>query len=343
VKVLLRTALSPLSGYGRDGIGLARALHQLGHDVRIQPEVIEVPLPPDVAMLLTLDNRDSFDIQLHHVELAHLGMRPADQGRARHNIAWAMWDFEGLDDANADLPQRLASGYDKVLVYDTLSEQTISQATDLPVRVLQGGYDSQLWKHVKRDWFSGPFVYGIAGRLSPRKNPLVLIKAFRQLKEEHGADFDARLIINDTMVNLPWDVEAMAPGIRYITEPWTDKQMQKFYATIHCYVGPSWGEGKNLPALEAATTGAYAILSDVPGHAWSFPGMFSTKVGGTRRPIVPGMVGLDVDQGELADAMWAAYVNRAETARKADQLANTLPPSMDWQAVVHRLIALLGL
>jgi glycosyltransferase involved in cell wall biosynthesis len=53
VKVLLRGPLSPYSGYGRDGIGIALALLERGHQVSLSPTHTDPPLPREIAGLLT--------------------------------------------------------------------------------------------------------------------------------------------------------------------------------------------------------------------------------------------------------------------------------------------------
>ena len=73
LKVLLKTPMSVYTGYGNDGIGIARALMRSGADVYLQPTHVDAPLPEDIAMLLTKRLVAPFDLMIHHVDPAQLG------------------------------------------------------------------------------------------------------------------------------------------------------------------------------------------------------------------------------------------------------------------------------
>jgi hypothetical protein len=53
MKVLLKAPLSPYSGWGQDGIGLALAIIGMGIECRLHPLEVVPPLPADIAQLLT--------------------------------------------------------------------------------------------------------------------------------------------------------------------------------------------------------------------------------------------------------------------------------------------------
>lgn len=112
---------------------------------------------------------------------------------------------------------------------------------------------------------------------------------------------------------------------------------------LDCLVCPSWGEGKNLPALEALASGVPVVLSDIPGHRQWATSNEVTWAPTTPRDIVPGHRGGYVAPEALADIMWNQYTKKAAERSKAATAASVVRTSMDWSKSIERLSLQCGL
>lgn len=342
-RVLLKTPINPTTGYGNDGIALAQELHEIGAELHLEPLWVGIPLPGDVAALFTRERPDNFAVAINHVDPEQLLCPPGLQLAARKTVAWSMWEFTSFQGEKfvSDLVERLAA-FDLVLVYDDVSRQAFEPYIDEPERlkILQGGYNSDLWRPAQedreRDW-NGTFRYGMVGNLTQRKNPFAAIRAFNALKEEHGTAFDAELHLKTVSRTLHPAMEQAYPGLKIHFDQWTRKQLKNFYLSINCLLAPSWGEGKNLPALEAQTTGCPVIASKFGGHLQWASEDWNYLVNGPLEEHVLGQKSMRVDEDELKAAMWRAYSNRAEAREKGLLASRMIPQQCDWSNVVERL------
>jgi glycosyltransferase involved in cell wall biosynthesis len=348
-RILFKTALTPFTGYGNDGLGLAVALGNAGFDVTLSPTNVEPPLPAPVAALLTRPIEPPYDLLLNHADPESLGLSEGEKRSAYKTMAWTMWEFRSMGEQfdapfgpegyHKDLRERLAT-YDVLGVYDEVSREALMPyvSEDTEVIKLQGGYWSEAWRADPRDrnW-EGTFRFCMHGQLHQRKNPFAAIEAFNKLKKEHGDDFDAELHLKTTIRVLHPSMEQAYPGVKIWYETWSEKQLKEFYQRCHCLLAPSWGEGKNLPALQAQSTGLPVIATNVGGHAewmdddWSYDANFDWG------EHVPGIQSARVDVGHLASQMWRVYTNREEARRKGALAARVIPPQLDWSKVVERL------
>lgn len=341
-KMLLVTPIGTGSGYGQDGLGLCRAFAREGWDVYLQPLSVQPPIPPEVAALLCKDPKAPFDLILYHADPESIELTKAGQRAARWTVAWTMWEFPNFDHAPKTAEQ-LAEGsldtFDLVLGYDAVTLEALEPYVKGRTAQLQGGYWSDELPHIERDW-SGTFRFGMVGQLHDRKNPFAAIRAFAALKEKHGDDFDAELHLKTNIRTLHPGIEERYPGVKIHYAQWSRSRLLDFYATLHCLVAPSRGEGKNLPALEAMTTGIPVIATAWGGHAvwlseqWAYPLDYTIEKRGD-------VTSATADEEHLAELMWRAYSDRGEAKRKGDLAARTIPAMCDWTAVTRRFMDIL--
>lgn len=337
----MQAPIGQSSGYHRDGLGLVRAFNKTGAYVTIQPSDVTTPIPEDVAKVLTHEPDYPFDLFLNHLS-PHMLKIPDDiQDVAWKKIAWTMWEWDSFG-PNTDKIRDCLEGYDLILGYDDTSVKALqSTGTTVPIRKLQGGYEADVWadddgRIVERDWFAEEFVFVIAGELTPRKNPYVLLRALSQLWQE-GYKF--KLIMkNKFAFHLPPRLEEAYPFLTVENGTWPVERMRKLYEGAHCYVAPSQGEGKNLPAIEAGTTGCALILSDVAGHReWCRPEI-STVVGGVWNDYDAGCGCLYVDETELREACREMMDNRQKAMQMGKIAHDILPSMLSWDSVTRKLI-----
>lgn len=338
--VLLKTPLTANTGYGNDGFALARALHEAGLDVRLAPMSVAPPVPMGVAMLMVKAPDVTFDYLIHHADPDSLGLDAGEQQITGKKIAWSMWEFTSFPDDRGDFVERL-TGYDMMLAYDEVSAQAFEpycEKAGVPLKILQGGVWADDWKYDlrERDW-TGPFRFGMVGQLGLRKNPFAAISAFNEVREEFP---EAELHLKNSIRTLHPGIMDHNPGIVIHYTVWSQQRLKEFYKSLHCYVAPSWGEGKNLPALEAQLMGVPAIYSDFGGHRQWGSKETGWPVGGPLAEHAPGQASIRVDHDALVAAMREAVSDRQATRLKGELAARLIPAHSDWSNVVKRMLAI---
>ena len=359
MRVLLRVPLGSTSGYGRDGIGITRTLLQRGHDVAMLPTEVEAPIDPEILPVLTVPKVGTYDIELCHVPPIAARPKGFSPVQAKRRVLWTMWEWytfpESVQAFNA--AKEFIKTYDDVVGY---TDQTIDVLSpflgpNTKTHVLQGGMDVDLWGSVEDDKFTGyaeefphrrnardTFRFAMVGVLAARKNPYIVIKAFNNLKARHGDAFDAELLLKTTWPVIPKTYDA--PGVVLVDEDsWTDHMLRQFYWDVDCVINCAWGEGKDLPALEATLCGTPTILNDTPGHAaWNHPGI-QKLVPTTRMFMDPEYEGRFTSVEDIENAMWDMYTHRRQAYDNVRSNALRIRRNMNWDAKVEKLGSVLGL
>lgn len=343
LKILIKAPFSVYTGYGNDGLGLARAYIQSGADVYIQPTHIDAPLPEDIAMLLTKRLVAPFDILHHHVDPAQLGLLNEERQAATITIAHTMWEYDSL----LNLPGRSKlrknlKNYDLVLGYDQVTADCFKPyvGNNTTVGVLQGGYQPEKWPKMERDWFSERFGFAMCGFLSDRKDPFVTIMAFKELKEEYPEEFEpAELHLKTSAPGLHSAMEQWVPKLRVHYASWPEEVLKEFYAAQHVLCAPSRGEGKNMPALEFQSTGGAVIATNWGGHTGWLSAEYSYPLNYKLMELDdnPKVHNARADKEHMKTLMLHTFRNRAEVKHKADLAAEIIPQTMSWDNSIAKL------
>lgn len=358
MKILVKAPIGSTGGYARDGVGLIQALLRARHEVDVVPTAVAPPLPPDVAELLTFPTGDAYDLEIHHVPPTDVDMGAFNRRRSRKVVLWSMWEWDTFPSSVAGF-EKIADNmkqYDMVVGYTKQSLDAFRGAgflgDDQATAVVQGGFDPSPWKAYQDTEFrdevekmkfpNAPFRFGMVGHLSLRKNPYTVLRAFNELKEEHGDQFNAQLVLKTGFPLLPPQYDA--PGVKFIQEiNWTDKKLKEFYWTLDCLINVSWGEGKDLPSMEATMCGIPTILNDTPGHrGWVHPDV-QKLIPATKMQMDSEYVGLFTGVEDVKSAMMETYSKRTEAYRRARQLASVIGRSATWDTRVKRFGKALGL
>lgn len=343
LRVLLKAPMSVYSGYGNDGIGIARAFMRAGADVYLQPTHVDSPLPEDIAMLLTKRLEAPFDLLIHHVDPAQLGLLPEERRASAVTVGWTMWEYSSLDNLKGRSKVRKSlKNYDILFGYDQVTVDAfkpyINKHTSLGV--LQGGFLPENWPKVDKDWFSDRFGFAMCGVLSDRKDPFVSIMAFKELKEEYPEEFDkAELHLKTTAPGLHSAMEQWVPKLRVHYDSWPEDVLKQFYSLQHVLLAPSRGEGKNMPALEFQSMGGAVIATNWGGHTGWLSPEYAYPLNYVLRPLdnFPTVYNARADKDHMKALMLHTFRNRAEVKKKADLAAEIIPQTMSWDSVIQRL------
>jgi hypothetical protein len=356
LKVLVKSPFSGYSGYGQDGFGILRALHNWGCDVYPQPTWLDVPVPRDLLPLFGKTLQAPFDLLINHWDPEHLKIDRAVRGCVRAAVAWTMWEFappapgekkpciqharEGLQHGllscrkcsvpvnsglagfkagQGTLKERLR-WYDMVLGYDDVSLAAL--APYIPPRVsgqvLMGGFDSADWPLAQRDWDDENFGFFMHGQLGSRKCPWTTVEAFSKLKFEKGEAFaPARLSLH-----------TITPGHIFpeLNVPWEPLRMR-----VYC-------EAFDAPTLRKFYAAHHVLVAPSRGEGKHLPGLEFSATGGVAAITnfggptqwLGGDWGYPLDYTlapTFDDKPWAAQDARVSV----DHLAETM-----WHIYTHR-------
>ncbi|MGH3853346.1 MAG: glycosyltransferase [Pseudonocardiaceae bacterium] len=369
-RVLLKTSLSPHSGWGQDGIGVATAMIRTGQAPFLFPLEVAPPLPQPVTRLLVRPLRPPFDLLLAHVSADRSRLPSVELAASRQRVLWSMWEWTTFaNHPEIDDIRRNMSAYDTVVAYDPVSAGAFRSLGPSvpPVLTVQGGFDAAAWPYLERLW-RPPVRFLLIGYLTDRKNPMAVLNAFAALLDQHGpARFDAELhikfvdrmnpLISDPPLRSQVLDETAAvpePAQEYLLKArgqdrvfphvgtWSRKALLRLYASMHCLVAPSRGEGKNLAALEFMATGGAAIATRVGGHGVWLDDSYAYPLRCTLRPAtwpVPTAYAeeADADLEHLQETMWRVYTNLGEARAKGMLAATAIPAGWDWSVALRRL------
>jgi glycosyltransferase involved in cell wall biosynthesis len=355
LKVLVKAAFSPFSGYGNDGLGIVQALDRAGVDVVLHPMHVDAPLPRDVALMLTQPLEPPFDLILHHADPYALGVPYESRNAAGLVIGWSMWEWSSFEaddlvkqmageSPETDWDKRLGS-LDGIVMYDEVGKQAIETvAQGMSVGIQQGGYDASRWKPVERDWYGDRFAFCMVGQLHERKDPFVAIEAFRELKMEQPGFEGAELHLKTSIPGLHSKLEEYVPKCRVHYAQWQEDILRAFYGSMHCLLAPSRGEGKLLPALEFMSTGGVVIATDWGGmRQWlSSQYAYPLKYTLVNDPAGHSQMSARADKEHLKRLMWQVYTRRAEARNKGEIAANVIPKMCSWDTVMYKFFELLA-
>lgn len=342
MKVLLRAPFSTFSGYGNDGIGMARALLRWGVDLYIDPTNIQAPLPADVAMLLTKRHEAPFDLTIVHVDPASFKLTEFERSATDMAVGWTMWEYTNLGNmpGRSNLRKNLKY-FDALVGYDPVSSACLEEYTrkDQPVLTVQGGFWPEDWQYAERDWFGDRFGFCMVGALHLRKDPFVAIQAFNELKLDPDIEFDgAELHLKTNVQGLHRAMEEVIPKLRIHYAVWPNEVLREFYAAQHVLLAPSRGEGKNMPALEMQSTGGAVIATNWGGHqqwlnkeyAYPLDYVLASEAG------FPNTQSARASVEHMKELMLHAYQNRAEVKQKGELASKIIPQIASWDAVIER-------
>ncbi len=341
MRIALKGPFSPYSGYGSDLIGLTLAAVEAGHDVLLIPTCVQPPIPAIVASLLTKPLAAPFDFLINHTDPSALEVTSPERYAANLIVGHTMWEYTDLDNMRGYSKVRKATkDYDCIFAYDAVTQEALQPRVSVPVPVLQGGYTAADWpKSKERDWF-GPLRFCMVGALSQRKDPFVALEAFRELKEEKPEFAEAQLYMKNNIASLHPGIEEWIPGVKIITETWSQAKLLDFMNICHVLLAPSRGEGKNMPALQMLSTGGTVIATNWGGHTGWLTSSIGYPLDFQLAQVQPGKKAQNAraSKEHLKELMWKIFNNRFEARERGELAARTIPAMCDWSTVLANML-----
>ena len=358
MRVLVRAPFNRYSGYGNDGVDIVRWLDRVGVDVYPWPINFMPGVPEDFAKLLTKKPRrgsDAYDVTLtfappFDIRVSERSSKMIRQpglpkNIARVHVGWSMWEQTKLTRDHMRGHGVGRSPWKHLTWMYATSQVSISAFMHYEPRVeyrlLPCGIDGDLYPFAKRG-VSGPTRFCMVGELHVRKDPYLAIEAFHQLKREKGADFDAELHLKTTVRGLPKQLESVVDGLYVHDDWWTYERLIRWMQDMHCYVGPSRGEGNLKPPMEFMATGGTVIVTNWSGpENWlhrdvGYP--LNYRLGPVHPGEEDGPMEAKADLDHLKQLMWHVHTNRVEASRKGMLAAEWIRKVASWERIVRRAV-----
>jgi glycosyltransferase involved in cell wall biosynthesis len=232
--------------------GLDREMHRLGIDLIHGPD-FAVPYIPRRPSVLTLHDLSPWmDPRWHH---------SAKRVRRRTPL----------------LLDRIATMI--ITPGDTVRRQAIEHFRLQPDRVIAVPEAPAPWLHrVEFPPRRAPYFLFL-GTLEPRKNLLMLVEAWRQVRRRHAIDL---VLAGRKRADAP--AIAAEPGLELIGEV-PDERLAELYSGALALVCPSLYEGFGLPVLEAMQCGAPVIASSAVAEAGGNAAIYADDAEGLTRAM----------------------------------------------------------
>lgn len=321
-------------GYGRLGIMLAEALERQGvtvwDDLGVPPEDREretearerigrklAPGPTNVASWVSVPS---------HARWWYTG---------QFTSVFTMWEASVLPPSFRDSLHE----FDVLIVP---SEQNVELFSRYHHNVVLNplGVDLDRWHYRPRSTPDRYFDFLIGGS-GKRKGTDLAFQAFRTVFGDwKGKGPEPRLVMKNPKG------ESKFRGrdrVLMVSGRITDEAEADLYASAHCYVQPSRGEGFGLQPLQAMAQGMPTILTDAHGHS-SFAKYATHPIGWSWDKadyFIYGDAGdwWEPDFEALCEAMWDVYHNYEPHRAAAEQVAkNVIPAQFTWDHCADRFV-----
>ena len=211
---------------------------------------------------------------------------------------------------------------------------------DLPGLVYPHGIDHAL-APVKRG-MKGPITFLHIGEPAPRKGGQMVFEAFKELFAD---DPNYRLIIKGHGSSLVRDYDQakmvrrpddLINNVHVITRDMELSELQGLYASAHCLVYPSWGEGFGFIPLQALGTGLPTIMT-TDWCDYALPGTLRVKTNLVESPwqdIHPGKM-FEPDYDSLKHQMREFAENRVYYTHLTHTMAPYIHEENDWKTLTQ--------
>lgn len=302
VAINLQAHTEHQSGYGRMGVEMRKQLSLLGVE-----SCGDIGLAPDGDMMLEshANLQRSGGLELARVAL-WLSTPPHVRGWYEGQFAaiFTMWESSEIPPA---FRQNLHH-FDRIIVPSLQNKELYEHFHD-DVRYVPLGIDPEAWGYRPRPPVDREFRFMCAG-YGPRKGCRQVAEAF--LKVFPGGKPPNPLAPIPKLILRSRD-DIWGPGITMIPQNLGTKAEIELYASVHCYVSGSKGEGWGLMPLQAIAQGCPTILGDAHGHhAFAHLGVpIDTKPYTCKGATFWGDGGewWEPDFDQMCDAMWDIYNN----------------------------------
>jgi glycosyltransferase involved in cell wall biosynthesis len=324
-------------GYGRLGVYLAAEMKKQG--IKIYDEIDKAPHN------FVLDNPEAykaFGPKKPEAGITNIVLWISVPSHARGwwsnqtPIMFTMWETSHLPSAFRENLHE----FDTLIVPSKQNLELFSKYHH-NVKYVPLGVDPERWYYIPRKMPTTRFNFLIGGR-GQRKGTDLAYKAFRKCFPEGswGSDQPAPYLI----MKSPRYEDYYGDRIETLNGYLSSQDEIDLYASAHCYLGPSRGEGFGLQPLQAIVQGLPTILTDAHGHeSFAKLGMAISAKMDEAGYFVFGSAGdwWEPDFDELCDTMLWTYNNYQEAVDRARYNA-PLAAEFTWEKCANGVLDAIG-
>lgn len=318
-------------GYGRLGVEVARALEAMGVDVY---DDLAEPAEKRPRHLIPLEGARSKRTNV--VCWASTPGHATGWWSGQHTVAWTMWEAMRLPESFRETLHE----FDTVVVPSLQNFELFSRYHP-NVAFVPLGVDPEVW-HYEPRLPSSEFRFLIGGS-GARKGTDLAHKAFLALWGKEGSWGSGPTPV--LTFKSPRGGDFRGPRIEMVTGRISAQAEVDLYASAHCYLQPSRGEGFGLQPLQALAQGCPTILTAAHGHdSFAHLGLGVSAAPQQSAYFIYGDAGdwWEPDFDELCDRMCWVYDHYNEAAAQAKDAAAVVADEFTWAQTARRFVDVLG-
>jgi len=336
MRVLFRSSFDRWTGYGNDAVDIACAMSDLGVDVVPWATGLQAGLPSKFTRLLEKSPYEQYDAVLQFAPPYEI--RPDGlAGFGGKTYGWTMWERSRMVESDFVGEKWAAdkwSGLDGMFVtcpMNVAALRAVDQVTPFSVAPCGVSEFPLLERKDRRIRFL------MVGMLAGRKDPFLLLDAWRELKQE-VPEFDAELTLKTACPGLHPSIADVYPDVRVISAVWPPEMMTALYGEHDVMVSVSRGEGNNKPAMEFMATGGPVMASNWSGHRnwlhedWTYP------LSGTLVDSGHGWSDFRVDKEHLKERLLECWRDRQRVQEKGRIARGVMLSRFSWKTVVGKVL-----
>lgn len=319
-------------GYGRLGVQLSKSLTDAGVDVYDHQGT------PEELLLSNADEKvakkGSRSSLTNVVCWVSVPTHARGWWAGQHPAIFSMWEATRLPESFRET----LHNFETVVVPSDHNVELFGEYHD-NVRRCFLGVDPTQWHYMPRQPPAQYFNFLIGGS-GPRKGTDLTYRAFKTLWGREGSWPSDGPIPRLIMKN-PRREGFAGSRIDVIGGRMSNEDEIALYASAHCYVQPSRGEGFGLQPLQAMAQGTPTILTDAHGHrAFSHLGLGLPTTMAKAAQFVYGDAGewWEPDFDTLCDQMRWVYDNYDAAVDKAFDGARWIAENMTWAHTAAQFI-----
>ena len=323
-------------GYGRLGVYLADEIEKQG--ITVFDEISEAPHS------YVLDDEQAY--QMHQTKpvsgCSDIVLWVSVPSHARgwwagqKAVLFTMWE-------TSHLPSSFRENFHEfdTLIVPSLQNLELFSKHHPNVHYVPLGVDTERWKYVPRTMPTTRFNFLVSGR-GQRKGADLAYRAFRECfpADSWPKDMPAPYLI----MKAPRPEDYFGDRVETVTGYLPSDAEVDLYASAHCYLGPSRGEGFGLQPLQALAQGLPTILTNAHGHAsFAHLGMGLDAEVSKAGYFVFGDSGAwwEPDYDQLCEYMLWTYYNYAEAVDRAKRNA-PLAAEFTWERTANGVLDAIG-
>lgn len=321
-------------GYGRMGVNIASELRRA--DVTVYDSIKEAPQPQAASAEALEFIGERTPGLTNVVAWASVPTHARGWYKGQVPIILTMWEATQLPPSFRENLHE----FDTVIVPSRQNEELFSQYHD-NVKYVPLGVDPHVWRFQSRPSLSNGFRFLIGGS-GGRKGTDIAFKAFKAAFPE--GSWGSGPIPYLVMKN-PKGEDFYHSRVEMVTGRMTAENEVALYASAHCYVQPSRGEGFGLQPLQAIAQGMPTILTDAHGHeAFSHLGMGIGYTMSDSGYFIYGDAGdwWEPDCDELVDTMRWVYHNYSQAKDAAVEASIVARREFTWQKTAEKFLDAIG-